>query len=275
MKQFKSWQAPIFSFFSTQFYRDLGANGKGIGCRYLFALLVVACAVTPIRIWMLTHEGAGASLNALIDQMPDITVKQGTLSINKESPWAVTDDQSNYLVEFDASSDRTKVDNAPIMISKHNIFIKYSEDKLDYNLPLKEIGDLTLTKAQIGDYMRLAAAIGPVLGYFFSLWGAWIGHFLWAFALSIGGLIVAKMINVKISFAGLMRVSACAVGVAIILQTISLCVDVQFPWMEEGHWILIKGLAAIVYTLFGVGANLSQPHFEPVFLPDNTPNDPK
>lgn len=275
MKQFKSWQAPLFSFYSTQFYRDLAANGKGIGCKYLYCLLLIGCAVLPIRTFAEWSSSMYATMGDVVEQMPEVRIEQGTLVIDKDSPWLVSHPVTgDNLIEFDADSDRTRTDNAMVMVAKHNLFVRYSEDS-EYQLPLKDIGTAKLTKNELRQYLNLAIVLWPLAVYLLSVPVNWFKCFLQVLAFSILGIIVAKLINAPVKYTGVLRICTCAVGIGITLDAIGNCFDFQFPLMEMAHWDLVKLIAVAVYTLFGVGANLSQPHFEPVFMDQPDSNNPE
>ena len=67
MKHYKIWQAPILAFFSTQFYREVGASGKGVGFVYLLALLTIVCAIGPIK----EISGMQPAGHSIIEQLPE------------------------------------------------------------------------------------------------------------------------------------------------------------------------------------------------------------
>lgn len=50
MKQYASWQAPFYSFWSKSFYRDVTKNWRGAGYGYLFSLICFTCLFMFINI---------------------------------------------------------------------------------------------------------------------------------------------------------------------------------------------------------------------------------
>ncbi len=268
VKHYKIWQAPVLAFFSTKFYRDLGANGKGVGFVYLLALLSVSCLVEPVRQFISLHEFMGSRGKEVAAQFPTMKIEDGRLSIDEQSPYVISVGD-NALITFYADekalSEMPEDDASPIIVTPTELSMRMSTtDTTRLPIPFKGVHKYSLNKNDIERMFAVSCFTAPTVIYLFKLPAAWLGHILQALIYSVVALLVAKLINVECKYEGLLRVSSVAVGCSVILGTITQLIPVQFPGVNEAGGLLAQILIAGGYTMFGTGANLSQPAFVPV-----------
>lgn len=270
MKHYKFWQAPIFAFFSTQFYRELGTSAKGVGFLYLLVLLSFGTSVTPIKEFarfqsVLLNQG-----RSVVEQMPELNIDAGKLSINQPSPYYVSDPQSGTnVLAFDTSGKNlTPSDlNIPMLVTANGILTRTGRG--DFETKFAGIQHLHASPQDLMRLLFLASYLVPVLNYVIGLPLAWVAHIVQAFAFSLAGLVLAKTISVDIKYEGILRIACAALGNVILLDAIMQVFPLDIPGygpMEVAipNWFLYKFVLAFGFTLFGVGANLSPPSFQSV-----------
>lgn len=256
MRKYKLWQAPILALFSTHFYRYLGNDAKGLGFVYLLAVLAFTCAVPQIKNVILLQEMLASNGSVLAQQLPDITIENGKLSIDRESPVYVTDPKSGIcLLAFDTSGEN--------QISPQDVNCLITADSISehgFSSKFTGIDHFHLGSKQFMHWVNVGTFAIPAATY--ALWdipSSWAISILQALGFSLAGLLLAKSISVNIKYSGILRIACFALGNVLIINAIKDISMVQMP-----TWELYKFGIALVYTLFGVGANLSTPGFQSV-----------
>lgn len=270
MKHYKTWQTPVFSFFSTQFYRELGATGKGVGFVYLLALLAIACAVSPVKQFTGFQQNLFCHGQELVEQMPEVSIESGKLRIDRESPCYVSDPQTGeHFLAFDTSGQNASPSdlNTPLLVTADRIVASTSASPVSIS-EFKGIQQFKARPQDLLQWLFLASYLVPVASYLFWVPLAWAGHIIQALGFSLAGLVLARTISVEIKYEGILRIACVALGNVIILDTIMNIFPIDIPGcglMEIAipNWGLYKFVLAFGFTLFGVGANLSPPTFEP------------
>lgn len=276
MKQYKIWQAPAWAFFSTQFYRDLATHGKGVGFIYLLVLLILPCTLQAVSSGTYFYNKVNNDGRIYAEQIPTIKIKDGKLSVNVESPYLIQDPngETNALA-FDTSGNSSHPSdlNVPILITEREAIYQKDDGSEQQIIKFDGINDYQLDKAGLLRVLSIAAWLLPLLEFLVRLPLTWLGHIIQAFALSLAGMILAKMLSINIKYESILRVSSFALGNVIVLDTLAAIFPVEIAGIAlsrlDLHWGFIKLLTGIGYTLFGVSANLSVPTFQSVSdLPD-------
>lgn len=289
MKSYKIWQAPVFAFFSTQFYRELAREGKGVGFVYMLALLAFSCSISPIKELADFQMRLSQKGREIIEQIPSISINSGALSIDRESPCLVIDSETGQcLMAFDLQGDSSNIEeakegNTPDPVIKQNdgdelpvLFALAGKNQMilrngntNTRMSFRDIDKLEIKNRDMTRILALAAYLIPALSYAIAVPFAWLGHIIQAFVFSLAGLILAKTISVKIKYESILRIASFALGNVIILDSIVNIFPLDIPGLglmqvNIPSWGLYKFVIVLVFTLFGVGANLSEPGFQSV-----------
>ena len=269
MKHYKIWQAPVYAFFSTQFYRELGATAKGVGFVYLLVLLSFASAVTPIKEFVSFQSLLIGRGEEICDQLPEISIDGGKLSINLPSPCYVSNPQNNEnFLAFDTSGQSSTPSdlNVPVLVTADKIILHTSTGDLEAKI--KDIAHFHASPQQLKQWLCQESYLVPLFKWLLALPLIWAGHIVQALGFSLAGLLLARTISVVIKYEGLLRIASVALGNVIILDALIQIFPLDIPGvglMEIciPNWGLYKFFLAFGFTLFGVGANLSPPGFQP------------
>lgn len=256
MRRYRIWQIPALAFFSTQFYRELGAKGKGIGFVYLFTLLTIVCAINPIK----ELTGLQPPSLSILDRIPVITIERGKVSIEDEVPYVVNDPQTgDNLIVIDTGPQPQCTVNTPVLITQDSILVRLGDQLHQFST--KELDHYQFVPEQFKRVLTISS-------YLWNLPLTWLGHIIQALGFSLAGLVLAKTISVKIKYEGILRIACVALGNVILLDGLIHIFPLEIPnyglmEMSIPSWGLYKFVIALGFTLFGVGANLSPPSFEP------------
>lgn len=275
MKQFKPWQAPLWAFFSTHFYRDLGSHGKGVGFVYLLCLLAISCGVESIKTGLYFYQKIETVGSYYAEQIPSMEIANGKLSMDQKPIYYVFDPESQQpVIAFDTRVEDGKKSphelGVPVLVTSKNIIANFGRKEADlpFENEVLNFGSFNGMKMDKQGFMQMlrTCSLGvPFIDFALRLPPAWAWHIFQAFAYSVAGLILARMISINIKYEGILRIASFAVGNAIILGILAKF----FPEEVAGvsltnfgvHLGFLQMLVAFVYTLFGVSANLSAATF--------------
>lgn len=272
MKKFQLWQAPLLSFFSTEFYRDLGQNWKGLGFLYLFIIALISGVSQAIPEYLSTkNQVDNGIIGVLIEQFPTISINDGKLSLVGEVPYYISDpDSGQSIICFDTgaqSNASPRDNNCLVLVTAEGLSIDSGTEDIQ-RISFKGMDHFEMNKTELAKYMAVAPVLLGVFRFLTASSLTTISSILAALTYSLVGLLICKMINIPLAYAGILRISSIALGTAIILDTIVKVTDVHIPFWYTGLWTLAIPAA---YVMFGVGANLRQASFEPVHLENEGP----
>ena len=118
--QKSSWQAIFRSFYSADLYREVVSEWRGSGFLYLFLLLSLVVVFQAVKIQHVHAPYAQKRTDALIDQLPDITINNGKLSIDKPCPYVMQDtvsgDKHAFEIVFDTRTNPIDIKGKSRMI---------------------------------------------------------------------------------------------------------------------------------------------------------------
>ncbi|MBX9569726.1 MAG: DUF1189 domain-containing protein [Candidatus Obscuribacterales bacterium] len=245
--EYSIYQAPIYSFYSKDFYRSVGRNGKGTGFLYLSALFF-ACW-TAIIIAMYVHMVVlieAPVVTELVQKLPDMTFRNGSMSINKPSPYEM--EVSGKKIVFDTSGKYKaveEIEGADALITEEKI--SFSEQGWREPTTFKGlVTDYTLKAADIKPFLKdislKIAGIGFVLGL-----PVFFGHLF--LALIYAG--VAMIVNSKPGFETALRMAISAMTPGILLSTLLAILWVNFP--GQGLITVPITLGLLVYGYKALG----------------------
>ena len=245
--EYSIYKAPIYSFYSKDFYRSVGRDGKGTGFLYLSALflacwtfIMISCYIHMI---MLVDS---APVTELVQKLPDMNFKNGELSINKESPYEMTVEGKKIV--FDTSGKYKAADDLD------GVDVLITQEKLSF--AEKSWREPTSFKGLVSDYTLKAVNIKPFLrdmslyitGFGFVLGlPVFFGHLFLALVYAGVGMIV----NSKPGFETALRMAISAMTPGILLSTLLAILWINFP--GQGLVTVPITLGLLVYGYRSMG----------------------
>lgn len=266
MKRYTIFHAPLFSFFSADFYRAVAHRWRGIGFWYLLLLVVLTCLPGAVRLWIATSQLSSETLAPLTSQIPRIEIQNGEATVNARQPIFVTDPESGKTIFIiDTTGKTTSLDpyDNVLLLTKSKLIVKQPHQTQEMLLrdlaPL--LGDPVVIDREwiegtIFWWAKLISVLYlPIVALF-----AFLYRFVEMFLLAIVGIIIAASQKPSLSFAQVLRLSAMALTPVILLNTVyEQVVPAHRFWCV---WWLICIAIPIGYLVFGIRAAREQPPAE-------------
>jgi hypothetical protein len=249
MKKFSIIHIPFLSFFSTDFYRDVGLKWKGICFGYLLLLLAICWIPMMVRI----HLGfAGFVKNeapTIVDQVPEITITDGQVSIDEPQPYYVKLPDSNEVIAIiDTTGTIQSIEDtkAFCLLTKNSLIMKQSNfETRTYDL--SQVKSFTVSSSGIMKFLHIIKKILVIILYPIALLGSYIYRIIQALIYAAIGLLFASICKVSLKYDALLRLAVVAMTPCMIIKTIFGLAGVHIPLA-----FLLFFLVTLAYLFFGV-----------------------
>lgn len=230
-KHYAFWQAPVAAFYNKSFYVDVAQNWTGCGAAYMFLLCLIALLVSAFPFAREIARWYGdQDLKAFMAQIPNVTLNEGQLSIDKPCPYQIVDKKTGTVVaEFrtDQSGD-PKIDasgtNPPIIVTRDVLYMDNPGDQgppnvLKFADSASTVSNLTFNGSDLLNLWQTVLIGVPATLFFVWVPIMFLGHVFQM--LVYGG--VASLIaggGERLPYAAAMRLAAMAMTPVITLQII-------------------------------------------------------
>lgn len=251
MKKYSIIHIPVLSFFSKDFYREVGLQWKGICFGYLLLLLAICWIPMMVRI----HLGfAGFVKNdapSVVDQVPEITITDGQVSIDKPQPYYITVPDSNDII---AVIDTTGFIESPadanaFFLLTNNSIITRQSDFETRTFDLSQVKSFTVSGDGIMDFLYIIKKFLFIILYPIALLSSYAYRIIQALIYAAVGLLFASMCKVSLSYGALLRLAVVAMTPCMIIKTVFALSGGFFPCIG-----LLYILIILAYLYFGVHA---------------------
>jgi len=253
MKKFSIIHIPLLSFFSKELYRDVALNWKGVGAVLGYLLLLLAVCWIPAMVEM--HIGFANFVDneapKLVEQVPEIKITDGQVSIEQPQPYYINDPDSNdVLAIIDTTATITSLEdpNAMCLLTKNNIMWRESELEIR-TIDLPEVKNFVLNSERIMGWLHTAGKFLVIIIYPFALLGSYLYRIVQALIYAAIGLLFAKWCKIVLPYLALLRLAIVAVTPCIIVSTVFSVADVYLPY----GWLFYL-LVALGYLFYAVNA---------------------
>jgi len=247
MKRYSIFHIPVLSFFSKKLYIDVGQNWKGVNFLYLLLLLAVCWIPMMVKI----HLGAADFVNneapAVVDQVPEITITDGHVSIEEPEPYYITVPDSNEplaIIDTTGQIGSLEDSNAICLLTDHELITKHS-DVEDRTYDLSDVESFYVDSERITGWLNIGRKFLAVVIYPFALSGSYAYRIAQALVYAAIGLLFASLCKTKLSYATLIRLAVTAVTPCIIVGTILDLTSISVP-------AFLYLIAALAYLFFAV-----------------------
>ena len=231
---------------------------------YLFIVAILFGGISSIKIISNYNTTINQLLNSFKIEVPDFLFKNGELEVNAEMPYIITNEGDPLVVIIDTSQslndnlldgyEKGMFITKSGAISKENIF-----ETRKYNFSI--FRDVTFTKDDLLKYLPYLKWLSIVI-IIFTLSCYICGKFISAFILSICGIAIQKILNYKVGFKDLYKLSVYTLTLPILFKTIISVTDLKIPYF----FVIYYG-TALVY-LWMVIKNLRKKTIDTTRVPD-------
>jgi hypothetical protein len=248
--------APLFLWFSKSLWYDVGQRWRGICFFYLLLVLAATTAATFARAYADYAPFVRDEVPKFTDQLPPITISKGVATVDVEQPHTISDPETGEpMIVIDTTGETTTPpEPGPSMLLTRDSLIVNDEDGIETH--------------DLSDFNNLRDPIS-LDGRTVHGWFAWVQRNFFtvlypsAVALQLlariiqmliyGGLAmaVASGSNVRLTYAGGMRLAAVAVTPILLIDTALVLLG-----LDLGGWWTLAGIGlAITLLVLAVRAN--------------------
>ena len=245
------------SFFSKDLYRDVAHNWPGFGFVYLLLLLALAW-VPPI---VENHRGfaqfVGREGEAVVTQMPKITITNGQVSVDPPGPHYIKDEENGrVIIVIDTTADAGATEKYPgeIMLLTRTQLIMRQRDGQTRVQDLAAINSFSIDQAGMRRFLAFFKNALGFVAYPFALLVSYVYRIIQALLYGAIGLAFAGIVKTKLDYAATVRLAVIAVTPVIILDTLLGALSAKPP-----YWWLMCFVIAMGYLFFGVKSAAAAP----------------
>lgn len=249
MRRYNVFQAPVMTFFSPGFYRDVDQHWKGTGFAYLLLLLTICWVPAMVQFHFSVADFVEKEAPALTDQIPTIRIIKGEASADVAQPYKIVDpDSGTALALIDTTGKTTSLEGteARALVTKTELIYKKSDIETR-SFSFKDIKDFTLDQQVISGLLTVFRKYVAVVSFPFAVLGSFVFRIVQLLIYAAIGLLFAKWCKTSRPYDTLLRLSAMAVTPVIIVSTILDMANVKIPWQG-----LLYFIAAMAYLFFGI-----------------------
>ena len=252
MKKYSIIHIPVLSFFSKELYRDVGLYWKGANFLYLFLLLAICWIPTMIEIHVGFTDFVNNEAPTVIEQLPEITITNGEVSISEPQPYYIKDPQNGdvlAIIDTTETIESLEDSNALCLLTKTKIMWQKSEVETQM-FDLSKIEHFVLNSERVMGWLHTASKFFVIIIGLVALLGTYLFRIVQALIYAAVGLLFALWCEVTLSYATLLRLAVVAMTPCLLAKTIFGLADIHLPYAT-----LISLVVTLAYLFFAVKAN--------------------
>jgi len=244
---------PLFlSFYSRDFYIDVGQYWRGIAFVYLMLLCFLITLSLSFAMQSVITEISTDVAPGYIKQIPTIEITNGAAYVDQPQPYYIVDvDTGKSLAVIDTTGQLASLEGMDyvLLLTETQLITRKSDNEIRI-YELKDIDDIVINQYLL-NYLNekidawLAIVLSPFIFIFFYLVKA-----IQAFIYGLFGLIFTRLMHVDLDYPAL-------ISLAIMAMTPLSVIDILLTPFDEGlpfGWI-ISFLITLVYLAFAVHSN--------------------
>jgi hypothetical protein len=257
MKQYTIIHPLYMAFYSKSLYRDVASNWPTWFCfLYLLSLLALCWIPGMIRLDSDISEFVDAEAPKYVNQMPVVSISKGQASLAEPQPYIIKDpEKGDPVMIIDTTGQTTSIDNskAMVLLTKTQLILK---DRLQGSrmLNLSEIGDMTIDKAMVYDWLEAFLEWFAILLYPFAVLFSFTFKGIQAALYALIGILFSRIIKAGLNYKAMIRLAVISLTPVIILNTLTIFfrVPIPEPW-------LTNALITTGYLIFAIRASTYRP----------------
>lgn len=224
------------SFYSKDFYREVGREWSGFGFGYLFvaiSIFVLPIAVVAILYSFTINLDKPLDVNYIINQVPELTIQKGQISAKVPMPYYIKDKETGHtLIIIDTTravtdwSQQMRDYKVGAIIGKNQILINKKPEKYErtlYDIPEKM--DMVVTSDVVREWLTKALSYAWVLVLFitpFMIFIWFVCRIVVMFFYGILGKIISLILSINLSYTDCVRLASVATTATIALFALSM-----------------------------------------------------
>ncbi len=249
MKKYSIFHAPFMSFYSPDFYRDVGLNWSGTCFGYLFLLLLLCLIPKSARMQFELLSFAEQGAPQLITQVPEIKIINGEASSVALQPYIIRAPGTGRplaLIDTTGATASLEGSEAFLLIKRTEIIVK-KDSQNTRSVSLKEIRNFTLNQDRLNYMLGLISRYGVLLFSLLALAVAFLFRVAQALLYGALGAGLASLLDIRTTYSVLLRLSVMAVTPVILVTTAADLAGFAIP-----HSWLLAFVAAMGFLFLGI-----------------------
>lgn len=252
MKQYSFFHAPVMSFFSSFFYRDVGRYWRGTGLLYMFVILAVLWIPTIIKMQVGLNRFVDTDSKKMTAQIPAITISHGKVSTDVPTPYYIRDpDSGTPLAIIDTTSEYRTLDEKPanvVLLTDSKLIMRNERETKTYDL--SKVESFYLDRARVEGWLAVLKTWFLPVGYPVALLFSFVFRTIQVLIYALLGLAFASMLQVKLEYKTLMRLAAAAITPVLVLDLILEFLPLRIPL-----WSVLGVGVGLAYLFFAIRSN--------------------
>lgn len=239
------------SFYSGLLYRRAARTWKRQALVYLLLLSVIYSISIVYRFKAETVDIVSASAPILAQQLPEITINNGTVRIEGSEPYLIKNpDGSETLAILDTTGEYTDLNDtsAMLLLTADRLVVRRSAGVVR-EFDLSSVDGFRLNRELMMKWIQSMMAWMPVVIFPFAALAALVFRLIQALLFGALGLAVAGSLRRPLSFQAAFSIAALALTPVILLDTVFNFLAIAVP-----HWGIIGLLIPAGYVIYGVRA---------------------
>lgn len=256
MSKYSLFHIPPLSFFSTDLYRDMAFNRKGVGFGYLFLLLAFCWLILVFSLDSSFKSYLDENSPGILSQFPEITIIDGEASIKEMQPYYIDDLKSGeHIAVIDTKGTINSLDQTEAVILLTKTSVIFEKNKIETRtFDLSEVGDIVIDRTLLSNWIEAAKSWFAVFMYPFALAGSYFYRIIQMLIYAAIGLLFASINKTELEYTQLLRLSVVAATPGIIINTLFWVTGVNLPFAGFMYLIL-----TLVYLFLGIKATTDVP----------------
>ena len=244
--------------FTADLWRDVRQNWRGIGVLYMFLLLAITWAIACITPLRSVNDFLEVDAPRFIRQVPPITIEDGVVYVDAPEPHVIKDPYTNAtLAIIDTTGETTALpeDSPAFLLTENSLIVRQSAAET-------RTYDLSQVESFAIDQTRLNGWLGTVRRWYIpTIYVVLLTFsFIWRIILMLAGggigMLMARIMGLRLDYAAAVRLSAIAMTPGILLSTFLSLTNLRWPGF---HTVLFGIALFVVYLALALRANRPAP----------------
>ncbi|MGD9329808.1 MAG: DUF1189 family protein [Desulfobacterales bacterium] len=248
-RRYRLWHSWALSFFAPSFYIDVARHWRGLAFVHLLLVLVLSTTVYVLHFSALMADFIAEEAQAIIDQVPEIRITAGKVSVDVEEPYTIRRPNSGEVIAvIDTTGEITSLmqTDAVILLTESRLAARFSPNDRR-NLDLGRITAMEINQAMMEQWLRDTQKWLPLILFPLVLGFAFVIRSVQALLYGGIAMVLASMLKIRLPLSA-------AVSIAIMAMTPVLLLDALMVWRQivVPFWGLGGFLLAMGYLVFGI-----------------------
>lgn len=252
MRRYGIFHTPLLSFYSKDFYREVGLFWRGTGLGYLFLLVVVVLIPLGVKMHVGMNNFVAEDLPVMVDQVPDFWIVDGKVSIDEDEPYYLSDPETGEVfVIIDTTGEITSLDETDAYVLVTESSLEYRQGEFETRkFDLSKIKKFEIDEETIVRWAEAARKFLAPFIYVFMLVFSFVSRAVQVLIYAAMGMVFVSILKTELEYLALMRLAVAAVTPCIVVRTVLSLAGVGMP-CGTVFLFLFMGLG---YLYFGVKA---------------------